>query len=49
MKRIHIKYNALGEGIMDCQGFKDFKCLVRIRIFDKAYMVFQLLKLTLIY
>ena len=26
-KKIHIVFNKLGEGKMDCQGFKAFRCL----------------------
>jgi len=26
-KRIHIKFNKLGEGKMDCRGYKIFRCL----------------------
>lgn len=29
MKRIHIKFNNLGEGKMDCQGYREFNCLGR--------------------
>ena len=28
-KRIHIKFNKLGEGQMECRGYKTFRCLAK--------------------
>jgi hypothetical protein len=29
MKRIHIKFDNKGEGKMECQGYKEFRCLAK--------------------
>ena len=40
-KRIHIKFNKLGEGQMECRGYKIFKCLGKRGLeYPKDLMVF---------